>query len=148
MIFVIFNLILFSVSLYSAFRVRNYYQHKKGKKEGSFIEFLNNGKMPSGKNIMIGLIFGMVFGFIDNLGLWLGVDTLQKYMPGGLLTKAALGNTYSDFLGVIVGTSVSIIAKESLDYDDDKEPVWLNMIGIVIGCLGGMVVGRILTGKK
>ena len=69
-------------------------------------------------------------------------------MPGGLLTKAALGNTYSDFLGVIVGTSVSIIAKESLDYDDDKEPIWLNMIGIVIGCLGGMVVGRILTSKK
>lgn len=89
---------------------------------------------------MIGLIFGMVFGFIDNLGLWLGVDTLQKYMPGGLLTKAALGNTYSDFLGVIVGTSVSTIAKESLDYDDDKEPIWLNMVGIVIGCLVGMVV--------
>ena len=148
MIFIIFNLILFAVSLFTAFKVRNYYQHKKGKKERTFIEFLNNGDLPSGKNILIGLIFGMVFGFIDNLGLWLGVDSLQKYMPGGLLTKAALGNTYSDFLGVIVGTSISIIAQESLGYDDDNEPIWLNMVGIVIGCFIGMFVGRVLTGKK
>jgi len=69
-------------------------------------------------------------------------------MPGGLLTKAALGNTYSDFLGVIVGTSISIIAQESLGYDDDNEPIWLNMVGILIGCFIGMSVGRILTGKK
>tara|TARA_B110000967_G_C18736688_1_gene485464 strand:- start:456 stop:914 length:459 start_codon:yes stop_codon:yes gene_type:complete len=147
-IFIILNLVFFSLSLYSAFRVRNYYYKKRGKKSQTFIEFLNNGKLPTIKNLLIGLIFGMVFGFIDNLGLWLGVDTLQKYMPGGLLSKAALGNTYSDSLGVIVGTSISIMAKESLDYDDDSEPIWLNMVGIVIGCLMGMVAGRAITNKK
>ena len=70
-----------------------------------------------------------------------------KYMPG-VTYKAALGNTYSDFLGVIVGTSISIIAQESLGYDDDNEPIWLNMVGIVIGCFIGMFVGRVLTGKN
>ena len=69
-------------------------------------------------------------------------------MPGGLLSKAALGNTYSDSLGVIVGTSISIMAKESLDYDDDSEPIRLNMVGIVIDCLMGMVAGVLLQIKN
>ena len=40
--------------------------------------------MPNARNIMIGLIFGMVFGFIDNLGLWLGVDSYKVHAWGYL----------------------------------------------------------------
>ena len=55
----------------------------------------------------------MVFGFMDNFGIWMGIDVLEKYMPGGVKMKAALGNTYSDMLGAIVGTSISIVAKDA-----------------------------------
>ena len=109
------------------------------------MEFINNGKLPSLKNILIGLLFGVVFGFLDNFGLWIGINKLEKYLPGGLLTKAALGNTYSDFLGATIGTSISIIAKDSVNYDNDNEPIWINSIGIFIGCILGLFLGRLIT---
>ena len=65
-----------------------------------------------------------------------------------LLTKAALGNTYSDMLGVVVGTSISIMAKARYDYEDSNEPIWLNALGILIGCFIGILAGRVFTGRK
>ena len=93
-------------------------------------------------------VSAIVFGFLDNFGIWMGIDKLNDYLPGGELTKAALGNTYSDMLGAIVGTSISIMAQDGLNYDDDNEPIWLNTIGILLGCLLGLVAGRLVTGKK
>jgi len=146
--FIAFNIALFTFFLYAAFRVHNHYREKKNQKPVSFMEFFNRGQLPDLTSIAIGMVFGIVFGFMDNFGLWMGIDTLNKYLPGGQLTKAALGNTYSDLLGAVVGTSIAIMAKDAIEFDTDDQPIWVNTVGIVIGCLLGMFTGRLLTGKK
>lgn len=112
--------------------------------------YLNKGKLPSIRNILIGLVFGVMFGFMDNFGLWIGIDELQKYMPGGVKTKAALGNTYSDFLGATMGTFVASIVTDITgftDADESDTPIYITTVGILIGCILGMVVGRLVTIK-
>ena len=147
-IFILLNILLITLSIYLTFNLKNYYLEKKGEKKMTFKEFINNGKVPSIKNIIIGLTFGITFGFIDNIALWFGIDTLEKYMPGGVLTKSALGNTYSNVLGVIVGTCISIAAKNIMNVEFNQEPIWLNTLGILIGCLLGMFTGILISNKN
>jgi len=146
--FIIINLVIFGISLFVSYKYHNRTLKKKYKPQVSFIQFINNGELPSFKNILIGLIFGIVFGFLDNFGIWMGIDKLHNIFPGGELTKAALGNTYSDMLGAIVGTSISIMAQDGLNYDDDDQPIWVNTLGILLGCFLGLLAGRLVTGKK
>ena len=146
--FVVYNILIISFFIFISFKFHNYTLNKNKKTKKTFLQFINNGKLPSSKNILIGLLFGIVFGFLDNFGLWIGINKLEKYLPGGLLTKAALGNTYSDFLGATIGTSISIIAKDSVNYDNDDEPIWINSIGIFIGCILGLFLGRLITNKN
>ena len=147
--FIFFNVALLVACIFVAFKYHTYHLALKKKKPITFHTFINRGEeWPSLANVFIGLIFGVIFGFLDNFGLWLGLDHLEKYMPGGLLTKAALGNTYSDMLGVVVGTSISIMAKARYDYEDSNEPIWLNALGILIGCFIGILAGRVFTGRK
>lgn len=105
--------------------------------------FVNRSKKLNYKNISIGLIFGVVFGIIDNVGLWLGISSFQKHIKTDAKTQAAIGNTYSDFIGAILGSLISITAKNALSYDDDKEPIWVTTIGIFIGTIIGLFIGRI-----
>ena len=35
--------------------------------------------MPPSKTVMVGMVSGMVFGFIDNAGLFLGMDVLDPF---------------------------------------------------------------------
>ena len=147
--FIILNIILFFGLLFFAYSVHIKALKKKGKDKVSVLEYLNGdtSKLPSFKTISLGLVFGIVFGFMDNFGLWMGIDTLSKYITGGALTKAAWGNTYSDLIGSTAGTFISSIAADSLNYDDDDAPIWLNSVGIFIGCLLGMYMGKLITGK-
>jgi len=144
--FVLTNvLIIFILSIIS-YKVYD----KTSKKKKSYKEFIV-GKKMSPKGILVGLTFGMVFGFLDNLGLLIGMDTLTKNFKMDNRSKSAFGNTYSDFIGATVGTFVSIILKQLTGYDDDDdEPIWLNSLGIVLGCLLGYYVPtygkRILSG--
>ena len=147
--FILFNSILFSFFLYFTFYYHNKHLKKQKKPKVTFIQFLNNSKeIPSFEKIMLGLTFGIIFGFMDNFGLWMGINKLEKILPGGLLTKSGLGNTYSDTLGAIIGTCISIIAQDSFNYNDNDMPIWLNTVGIITGCFLGMFVGHIVTGKK
>ena len=146
--FLLMNLFFIVLFIFLAFRVKNYKLVKKNKKPLSFVDFLNAGKKLTYKNVMFGLVFGIVFGFLDNFGLWMGISTLEKHMPGGIKTKSALGNTYSDFLGATIGSAISILAAEIYEYDDDDTPIWINTVGIVIGCFIGLAAGRFVTGKS
>tara|TARA_Y100000816_G_C26096226_1_gene580228 strand:- start:2131 stop:2580 length:450 start_codon:yes stop_codon:yes gene_type:complete len=147
-IFIFFNILLITLTIYFTFNLKNYYLEKKGNEKITFKEFINNGSLPTFKNIIIGLSFGITFGFIDNIALWFGIDTLEKYMPGGVLTKSALGNTYSNVLGVIIGTCISIAAKNIMSVEFYQEPIWLNTLGILIGCLLGMLTGILISNKN
>ena len=146
--FILLNIFLICFFIILAYVVKNVLRKRKKQKPQTFIEFLNVGKKLTLKNVSIGLIFGIVFGFLDNFGLWMGISVLENYMPGGVKTKSALGNTYSDFIGATIGSAISILAVEIFDYDNDDTPLWVNTVGIVIGCILGMMAGRLITGKK
>lgn len=147
--FIFFNLVVFILCFYVAFKYHNFKLKSTKQQTVTFIQFINNSKkMPSLNTIGVGLIFGVIFGFLDNFGLWMGIDKLNKFLPGGLLTKAALGNTYSDLLGAIVGTCISTMAKDKFNYDEDSEPIWANTVGILLGCFLGMFIGKLITGKN
>ena len=103
---------------------------------------------PNINGIIGGLTFGLVFGFIDNAGLWMGMDALDPIFdqiigifPQGKdteLIKAGLGNTFSDFLGVSLGTFMSIIMNTILGHSTGA--IWIDTVGIVIGCILGILV--------
>lgn len=115
-------------------------------------------------NLYGGLILGLVFGFLDNFGLFYGMGALDPFFYGfgskvaaGIMTifgrtkdspnlihdlhtvtsdlMAGLGNTFSDLLGVALGTAALEIAKAGLNADP---AFWaLDLLAIVIGCLLG-----------
>lgn len=121
---------------------------KETGKDMSVMDFLNGGRSPSLKSVLIGMGSGVVFGFIDNAGLWFGMDALDPYLPGGPLTKAGLGNTFSDLLGSSLGTFVGLIIQMTLNKDDTPVPVWSEALGVMVGCLFGILVPRMITGKN
>ena len=107
------------------------------------------------KGIVLGMSSGVVFGFIDNAGLWFGMDALDPFLntiPGvGNLTKAGLGNTFSDAVGAFAGTFAGIIIQKSLIKKGEEnipEFIWAEAIGVVIGCLLGILIPMLITGKK
>ena len=145
--FVIINILFLSFVVFITYTIYNCVREHKNKDRVTFASYINQGSIPKMESLLVGLIFGTVFGFIDNFGLWMGLHKIEKYIPGGVLTKSAVGNIYSDFLGVVLGTCISIVAKEWIDYNSDDQPMWVNVIGIVIGCVFGMFVGFLITGK-
>ena len=144
--FVIFNIILIILAFFVAFQVRKYTLKKKHKKTETFIEWFNQGKITP-KGLFVSLLFGIVFGFLDNFFLWMGIDNMMSFIPGGTLTKGAWGNTYSDFIGATVGAAIASIGVDLVG-TDSSPPIWINAIAMPIGCIMGMFMGKLITSKK
>lgn len=104
------------------------------------------------KVTMVGMAGGLMFGFIDNAGLWFGMDALEDKLRSMGITDAntlgGYGNTYSDAVGAFLGTFVSVIVSEYTNVDINNTPIWANAIGIIIGCLIGMYFGKMFGAKK
>ena len=128
-----------------SFVVVNNNRVKNGKDKLTFMQFFNNNSEVTFKKVFIGMSFGIIFGFIDNFGLWYGMDYLDPYIAGGNLTKAGYGNTFSDFIGSTMGTSISIIL--STMYPTEEAPIWVNSLGIVLGCLLGLYIPKYISGR-
>ena len=146
MFLIIITLILVIGSFLISFYVFNRDRVKKGEEKYSLGQFLNKNQTLDFKTVLVGMSFGIVFGFIDNAGLWFGLQSFQKYIPGGLLTKSGWGNTYSDGLGASLGTSVAVILRTLYPIKDS--PIWVDTAGIIVGCILGIYIPRLLTGKK
>ena len=143
--FLIMNILIILIFFFISFYIRQ----RKLKKKITISEFINGGKkLPSIKNLLLGLVFGIIFGLIDNLGLWFGMNDFSKFIKGGPLLKAGIGNTYSDFIGSIMGTFISMICMDLFNYNNDTTPIWINTLGIVIGCLLGILIGKTVTDKS
>ena len=123
-----------------SFYIVNTKLRKKNKKQLSLKNFFNNNSDLKIGKLLIGMSFGIVFGFIDNAGLWFGINSLEKYIPGGILDKAGWGNTYSDFLGATLGTSIAIILKTFMPISN--VPIWTDSIGVLIGCILGIYIPK------
>lgn len=140
------TLILVVGSFLISFYIVNRDRIKKGDEKYTLVQFLNKNQKLDFKTVLVGMSFGIVFGFIDNAGLWFGLQSFQKYIPGGLLTKSGWGNTYSDGLGASLGTSVAVILRTLYPIKDS--PIWVDTVGIIVGCVLGIYIPRFLTGKK
>tara|TARA_A100001015_G_scaffold316005_2_gene429230 strand:- start:182 stop:640 length:459 start_codon:yes stop_codon:yes gene_type:complete len=137
-------MLLISVSCYLA-----YMSELKNKPNLTFLEFIGLNPFPSMKAIAIGMASNFVFGMIDNGGLWLGMDSLDPFLPGGPLTKAGYGNSFSDGLGAFLGTFCGIIIKNQFDPSDElSPPIWSEAIGIIIGCLVIIPIMKTITNKS
>lgn len=123
-----------------------YRMEKRKNPELTVGTFLNVSPFPTGKAIITGMTYGIVFGFIDNAGLWFGMDALEPFLPGGILTKAGIGNTFSDLLGSFLGTFGGLMIKNVTGISDT--PIWAESVGIVVGCLLGIFIPRAITGKN
>ena len=120
---------------------------KKHKRPLTFVDFLNGGSSKElMKRLLVGVGSGVVFGAIDNAGLWFGMESLIPILPKGELTQAGYGNVFSDSLSAFLATFAgSIIA--NLTGVTGELPVWGNALGTFIGCLIGLHGCRALTGK-
>ena len=123
------------------------YEKKHGKSL-SFYEFINAGKIDNNffKRVMVGIGTGIVFGILDNSGLWFGMHALDPILPNGPLTRAGYGNVFSDtvsaFLATFAGNIISNVTKVTED-----TPIWADAVGTFIGCLIGLYGSRFITGR-
>lgn len=114
--------------------------------KSNVLEFLDIRPFPSILAIITGMVANIVFGIIDNGGLFFGMSALDPFLPQGELTRAGLGNTFSDGLGAFLGTFSGVIIKSITKIDDT--PLWSDAVGIIIGCLIGLYVPKYITGKE
>lgn len=114
--------------------------------KNNVLAFLDISPFPSLLSILTGMAANIVFGIIDNGGLFFGMSALDPFLPEGELTRAGLGNTFSDGLGAFLGTFSGVIIKSITKIDDT--PIWSDAVGIVIGCLLGLYIPKYITGKQ
>ena len=139
---VIIVIILIFLFGYTAYTLK-----KKRIKDLTISDFLL-GKHHKLKTILVGLIFGIIFGFLDNYYLYSGITVFKNILPKNKLLKAGWGNTYSDFIGATMGTFIGVISIEYFNVDNDEIPIWVNTLGIFIGCLLGMYIPHYFLAKK
>lgn len=118
--------------------LKNHYKEKENK-EFTLTEFINgvNG-MPPLKNVVVGMVFGLVFGFIDNAGMFFGMDALEPFLPSEGFVAAGIGNTYSSVLGAFLASFLSNVIK--IGTGVDNVPVWSDAAGIVVGAIAGIYI--------
>merc|ERR1711998_80986 len=111
--------------------------------------------------IMSGMASGLVFGFIDNAGLFFGMDQLDELLPkampkalGGTglpdeLVFAGMGNTFSDLIGAFLGTFAGRMVQisPSIEYDGNYPPI-AEAFGVFFGCILGVLIPSIIVGDK
>jgi len=152
-------------------KIQNIDKNKKLPKI-SFIDYFTKGLsfdnyIDASKSVIPGLVFGVVFGFIDNAGLISGLEALdepfgrfssmisgiKKTSSGGGSTSndkildtqklssitSGLGNLFSDGLGVTIGAFFGKFAS-SVFPQEIEQPIWVDMVGISLGCIIGIII--------
>ena len=115
LIFWTVTIIIILVCICISFTLVNNKRKKEKKTPFSLMKFLNNDQPLTAKNLLVGMSFGVIFGFIDNASLWIGLDTFKKHIPGSILVKSGWANTYSSTLAATIGTKVFITLKHVLN---------------------------------
>ena len=79
--FILMNVIGVVISFAVAYYVRVHTSESDKKDVPSFMDWFNQGKVTL-KGVFISLLFGTVFGFMDNFFLWVGIDKMMPFIPG------------------------------------------------------------------
>jgi uncharacterized membrane protein len=89
--------------------------------------------------VLSAMIGPLIFGFLDNFGMMIGTDAIEDLVEDTPVVKSMLGNTFSDGLGALIGSSISSMMRSTTAYDERQIAHWLRplleLLGIVIGCL-------------
>lgn len=101
------------------------YQYKRPC--GSFNNWFNGDEGVTVTTILVGMFANIIFGFIDNAGLFFGGVYLEEVfalLPGGddANVTAGYGNTFSDTLGIFLGTFCGLMIEHITDTSDG--PIW------------------------
>ena len=82
-----------------------------------------------------GFLFSITFGIIDNAFLVAGMDW-NPFVDAHTdpLLSGMWGNTFSDFIGAVLGTAVSLAFLKIFKVEP-KSYVLSEVIGITLGCL-------------
>ena len=101
------------------------------------------------KSVLVGMTQGFVFGTIDNFGMALGIDGIEKMLEAkglGTATIAGLSNLYSSLFGSVMG---SCLEKAIVKYSEvDNTPWWGNLVGILFGSLAGIQLSKLVRPEK
>ena len=79
----------------------------------------------------------LVFGIIDNLGLFIGMDAIETSiieMGFDSQVAAGFGNTFSDALGALLGGAVSWTLYKTLGLKGEGNTTQ-QFVGVIVGCL-------------
>lgn len=107
-----------------------------------------NKKMGIGKKasiFAIGSVTMMVFGMIDNLGLFLGMSGIEDWitkMGFDAQVSAGLGNTFSDVLGAVLGGAVMYLVTKITKRKGEGTAAQ-QVVGVTVGCLLP-VIGKVI----
>eukprot|EP00873_Tetraselmis_striata_P043967 jgi/Tetstr1/464231/TSEL_009036.t1 len=120
--------------------------------------FLNGDARFSVTAFFLGLIPGAVFGFVDQMALWTSIwsdepmtlsnmlaAVLGPSLPDGELTRQAWGNLISDTVGTFCALMVAKIVE--VTSGRDSFPMYSDILGVVLGCVAGIYIPRIITGR-
>lgn len=162
----VLKLLISVVVLIVSFGLMSYISDKKKDPEMTFSVWFN-GNAPTAKAILIGMVSSIVFGFIDNAGLFFGMEALDPVfnkMLGikedgkdatiegfGKPPKGAWGIKDLDIrknmasgLGNTFSDGVGAFLAtfigrfiQNVSGVDAQVPIWADFVGIVIGCLLG-----------
>lgn len=107
---------------------------------------LNGDRKFAVRTLLLGGMSAMAFGFVDNAGLFFGMDALDPYLPGGELERAGWGNTFSDGVGAFIGAFVAKMVQLATGFENG--PIYADFVGIIIGCILGIYIPKAITGKE
>lgn len=87
---------------------------------------------------LVGCTFMIVFGIIDNLGLFVGMDFIENYIISKgytSLVAAGIGNAFSDAVGALCGGIIASLLYKVLKIKGDQVTIMQQLIGVTIGCM-------------
>lgn len=154
---IILTIVVVASLMLSLFLAAVFFTWRAGKWRG-LAWFFNGDARFSVTAFLLGVIPGAVFGFVDQLALWTSVwskepmtfsnmlaEVLGPVLPEGELTRQAWGNlvssTVSTFCAMMVAKIVTVASGR------DCFPLYSEIVGVVLGCLSGIYLPRLITGR-
>jgi hypothetical protein len=88
----------------------------------------------------------IVFGIIDNLGLFIGMDFIEGFITGhgySPMIAAGIGNAFSDMIGALFGGLIATGLYRVLKISDDSIKTSHQVVGVTIGCMIPVIIAMI-----
>jgi len=96
--------------------------------------------------LFIGLSTGFLFGFLNNAGVWQGLDALSVMgsgvKPSSVNNASQVSEIVNDLFITAISTYINIAIYEKADVTLRQVPLWASLTGTFLGSLVGIWVGK------